>query len=136
MMEFEFEHVHIKCHNVDQVSHFYETMFGAKLVDEGKVRNARVIIMKLGNAYITISEPGEGEVLEVPKEPREDVWIRYGIGHFGVRVQNLEEAVRELRAKGAKLLWEPKEIREGVKVAFIRGPEDDVIEIVERKKGF
>jgi len=133
-MKFEFEHVHIKCHDVDQLSHFYETMFGAIPVDEGKVRNARVIIMKLGNAYITISEPGEGEVLEVPKEPREDVWLRYGIGHFGLRVESLAEAVRELRAKGAELMTEPIEIREGVRVAFIRGPEDDVIEIVERKK--
>ena len=32
-------------------------------------------------------------------------------------------------------MTEPREIRESVKVAFIRGPEDDVIEIVERKKG-
>jgi catechol 2,3-dioxygenase-like lactoylglutathione lyase family enzyme len=135
-MEFEFEHVHIKCHDVNLVKQFYETMFGAKPVDEGKVRNARVIIMKLGDAYITLSEPGEREVLEVPKEPREDVWIRYGIGHFGVRVKNLEDAVRELKAKGAEWIWEPREIREGVKVAFIRGPEDDVIEIVERRKGF
>ncbi len=135
-MEFEFEHVHIKCHDVNLVKRFYETMFGAKPVDEGKVRNARVIIMKLGDAYITLSEPGEGEVLEVPKEPREDVWIRYGIGHFGVRVKNLEDAVRELKAKGAEWIWEPREIREGVKVAFIRGPKDDVIEIVERRKGF
>jgi 4-hydroxyphenylpyruvate dioxygenase-like putative hemolysin len=110
-------------------------MFGAKPVDEGKVRNARVMIMKLGNVYITISEPGEGETLEVPDKLRKDVWLRYGIGHFGVRVQNLAEAVRELRAKGAELMTEPREIREGVKVAFIRGPEDDVIEIVERKKG-
>ncbi len=133
-LEFKFDHVHIKCHDISSVKKFYEEMFNAKTIYEGKIRNAPMAMIKLDDTIINISEAGEGEILESPKKPRENTWIRYGIGHFGVRVEDLDEAARELRAKGAEFILEPREIREGVKVAFIRAPEDDVIEIVQRSK--
>jgi len=90
--------------------------------------------MEIGGAPIIIAEAGEGEILDLQKEPKENIWIRYGIGHFGVRVDDLDKAARELRAKGAEFIWEPREMRGGVRAAFIRGPENDVIEIVQRDK--
>jgi predicted enzyme related to lactoylglutathione lyase len=133
-VEFKFDHVHIKCHDLDTVKKFYEEVFDAKILYEGKARNARMVMMELGGNYINLSEPVEGERLESPKKSRDDVWIRYGIGHFGVAVNDLDKATRELKIKGAEFIWEPRDIREGVRVAFIRGPEDDVIEIVQRNK--
>lgn len=133
-MEFKFDHVHIKCHDVNVVKRFYEKMFSGRVVSEGMVRNASMVVIELGGTHIILTEPGDGEKLEPLKSPREDVWIRYGIGHFGLCVKDLDEAARELRAKGAEFIWEPREVRGGVRVAFIRAPEDDVIEIVQRSK--
>ena len=131
-VEFTFDHVHIKCHDINKVKNFYKEMFNAKFVYEGKIRNAPIIMMKLGDVFINMSEASENEVLESRKEPREKIWIRYGIGHFGVCVKDLDVAFRILKEKGVEFIWEPREVREGVRVAFIRGPEDDVIEIVQR----
>ena len=42
-------------------------------------------------------------------------------------------AVEELRSKGAEIVVEPHEIRPGVKIAFVRGPENVRIELLERE---
>lgn len=130
--KFKFDHVHIKCRDIKKAKRFYEEMFDAKTFFEGEIRNAPFIMMELGGAYINLSGTTEGEILERSNKPRENVWIRYGIGHFGIRVKDLEKAAQQLRNKGAEFVWEPRDIREGVRAAFIKGPEDDVIEIVER----
>ena len=124
--------MHIKCHDINTIKDFYEKMFNAKTIYEGKLRNVPMATLELGGSVIIITEAGEGENLEWPKIPREGIWIRYGIGHFGVRVDDLDEAARELKAKGAEFILEPQDIRGGVKIAFIRAPDDDVVEIVQR----
>ena len=133
---FEFAHVHIKCHDIHTTRKFYEEMFNAKTVHEEKIGNGRIAMLDLGGSYVHISEAEPGEILESLKEQRKKTWIRYGLGHFGVRVKDLDAAVRELKMKGADFVGEPRDIREGVRVAFIRGPEDDVIEISQRSSSF
>lgn len=131
-IEFKFDHLHIKCRDINTTKDFYKKMFDAKTIFEEKVGNASMAVLELGGTVVIIAEPGEGEILEPPKSPRENVWIRHGIGHLGVRVDNLDEAARELKAKGAEFILEPRDFREGIRIAFIRAPDDDVIEIVQR----
>ncbi len=132
--EFKFDHVHIKCHDIKAVKRFYEEMFNAKTRYEGKVRNIPTAMMEIDETVIIISAAGDEEVLESQKNPTENIYTRYGIGHIGLRVEDLDEVVRELRAKGAEFVWGPREVREGVRVAFVRAPENDVIEIIQRNK--
>ena len=133
---FEFSHVHIKCRDIGAAIAFYEKMFDAKMFFEEKVGDVRVAMMEMGGVYVHISEAGPEEMLESPSQPREKAWIRYGLGHFGFRVKDLDKAVRELKRKGADFVEEPREFRKGVRVAFVRGPEDDVIEISQRSPDF
>ena len=133
-VEFTFDHVHIKCHDIHKVKKFYEEIFNAKTVYEGMIGDSPITMMKLGAVFINISEASENETLESRKKSREKVWIRYGIGHFGVCVKDLDRAFRILKEKGVEFIWEPREVRKGVKVAFIKAPEDDVIEIIQRDK--
>ena len=132
--KFKFDHVHIKCHDIKVVKRFYEEMFNAKTLSEGKARNIPLVMMEIDGTVITISAAGDEEVLESQKNPTENIYVRYGIGHIAFRVDDLDEVARELRAKGAEFVWEPRDIREGVRVAFIKAPENDVIEIVQRSK--
>ena len=130
--KFAMDHVHIKCHDINTTKSFYENIFGARTIYEAKIGNTPMAMLEFGGAVITIVEAEEGEKLESPKGPRENIWVRYGIGHFGVRVDNIDEAARELKEKGVEFIMEPRDIRKGVRIAFIRAPEDDVIEIVQR----
>ena len=52
--------------------------------------------------------------------------------HFGFRVDNLDETVAELKRRGADIAVEPRTIRPGVKIAFVRAPDDVRIELLQR----
>jgi catechol 2,3-dioxygenase-like lactoylglutathione lyase family enzyme len=55
-----------------------------------------------------------------------------GLDHLGLRVDDVDAATAELKRRGAKVLVEPKTIRPGVRIAFIQGPDDVRIELLER----
>ena len=133
----KFDHVHIKCHDVNNAEEFYKEMFDAKTIERYLIRNTPSVMMELGGTFIVLVNAEKGEVLETPKKreiPMTRSMIRYGLGHIGVRVKNLDEAARLLREKEAEFLVEPRDGSRGKKsrIAFIRGPEEDVVEIVER----
>ena len=66
---------------------------------------------------------------QVPPGPADP---HLGLDHFGFRVENLDEAVAELKSKGAEFAVEPYTLRPGVKIAFVRAPGDVRIELLER----
>ncbi len=55
-----------------------------------------------------------------------------GLDHFGFRVENLDEAAKELKERGAEFAVEPYQLRPGLKIAFVRAPGDVRIELLER----
>ena len=55
-----------------------------------------------------------------------------GLDHLGLRVDDLDVATAELKRRGAQVIGEPKTIRPGVRIAFIQGPDDGRIELLER----
>lgn len=134
-VEFAFAHVHLKCRDIEAAKKFYQEMFHAKFLFEEEVRNARVAMLEMGGTFLHISETEPGEIVP-SRAPREKVWTGYGLGHFGFRVRNLDDAIRELKAKGAEFLGGIRNIREGVRVIYMKAPEDDLIEISERSESF
>jgi lactoylglutathione lyase len=47
----------------------------------------------------------------------------------------MEEAAAELKRRGATFIMEPRTIRPGVKIAFIKAPDNVRIELLERAGG-
>ena len=69
----------------------------------------------------------------MPKTPRPaPIHPHKGLDHFGLRVENLDDAAAELRAKGADFTSEPHEIRPGVRIAFVVAPGNIRIELLEK----
>jgi catechol 2,3-dioxygenase-like lactoylglutathione lyase family enzyme len=54
------------------------------------------------------------------------------LDHFGFKVESVDEAVAELKRRGAEIAVEPRTIRPGVRIAFVRAPDDIRIELLER----
>jgi lactoylglutathione lyase len=135
-INFIFAHVHLICRDFDAAKQFYMNMLNARCLFEGKAKKARIAIMELGGTCLHISEAEGEERIETPKERREGIWIRYGLGHFGFRVDDLDEAIHDLKGKGAEFMGGIRHIREGVRVIYMRAPEDDIIEISERSSEF
>jgi catechol 2,3-dioxygenase-like lactoylglutathione lyase family enzyme len=55
-----------------------------------------------------------------------------GLDHFGLRVNNIDAVVADLKAKGVHFTMEPTTVRPGVRVAFLRAPEGVSIELLDR----
>ena len=66
---------------------------------------------------------------DIPASPTEP---HLGLDHFGLRVDDLDEAVAELKQRGAEFSMEPRTIRPGVKIAFVLAPDRVRIELLER----
>ena len=124
--KFTYDHIHLRSANPEATAAFYERMFDAEVIrtmQQGKPR----IDLKVGGANVFILQVVPGDrTAPAPKSPYQ------GLDHFGLSVTGIDAIVAELKAKGAEFTMEPTDIRPGVRIAFLRGPESVSIELLER----
>ena len=124
---YTYDHIHVRTKDPGGMATFFETMFGAKvlrLIQSDGV--PRVDLDVNGLAIFIASVPPEEHIDLSPRDPH------LGLDHFGFRVDDIDGAVEDLRGKGAEIYVEPRTIRPGVRIAFVRGPDDVRIEILQR----
>ena len=126
MAKFTYDHIHLRSPDPEATAAFYARMFDAEVIrsmQQGKPR----IDLKVGgaNVFILPVVPGD-KTAPAPKSPYQ------GLDHFGLSVTGIDAIVAELKAKGAEFTMEPTNIRPGVRIAFLRGPEGVSIELLER----
>jgi lactoylglutathione lyase len=125
--KFQFDHIHVFTSDPEGTAAYYERMFGAEVIrttQQGKPR----IDLRLGGANIFILD-----VSQDPKVAAAPAHRHRGLDHFGLEVQGVDAVCADLKAKGAKFTLEPTTVRPGVRVAFIAGPDDVSIELLERQ---
>jgi lactoylglutathione lyase len=127
MAKFTYDHIHLRSPNPEATAAFYERMFDAEVIrtmQQGKPR----IDLKIGGADVFIAQVlPDGKTNPPPVTPYQ------GLDHFGLSVTGIDAVVAELKAKGAEFTLEPTDIRPGVRIAFLRGPEGVSVELLERK---
>ena len=129
MAQYGYDHMHFRSEDPHGARKFWEDMFGAKLVQERELGGAPSFNMDLnGMTFIVSGRAKNEDPVRTGSEPR------YGLDHFGLRVENMDEATEQLRSKGAEFICEPWEIRPGVKIAFIKGPDNISIELAQRNE--
>ena len=127
MPTYLYDHIHLRSPDPLKTAQWYHRMFGAKIVETPQPSGPNRVHLELNGAIILIAGPlPSGEEQEGSRDPY------YGLDHFGLKVQDLGEAVAELKAKGVEFTVEPRTSPTGVKIAFVRGPEGVRIELVER----
>jgi catechol 2,3-dioxygenase-like lactoylglutathione lyase family enzyme len=127
MATYGYDHLHFRSEDPHAARKFWEDMFGAKLVQERELGGAPSFNMDLnGMTFIVSGRAKNEDPVRTNSDPR------YGLDHFGLRVDNMDKAAEELRSKGAEFICEPWEIRAGVKIAFIKGPDNVSIELAQR----
>lgn len=129
MATFGYDHIHFRSEDPHAARKFWEEMFGAKLVQERELGGAPSFNMNLNGMVFIVSGKAKNEdPVRTGSDPR------YGLDHFGLRVNDMDEAEKELRDKGAEFICDPWEIRPGVKIAFIKGPDNISIELAQRNE--
>ena len=128
MTKYTFEHIHLLTPNPEATAAWYERTLGAQIVrsmPDGKPR----IDLKLGgmNIFVLPVDPKDAAIGAPPKTPHQ------GLDHFGLRIDDLDATMAELKSKGVEFTRGPITVRPGLRVAFLRAPEGVSIELLERK---
>jgi lactoylglutathione lyase len=127
MTAFAYDHIHLRSPNAEETAQWYERMFGAEIIRSIQSDGRPRIDLNLGGVAVFIAQvPAEQAIGEPPQPPH------LGLEHIGLRVEGIDAVVAELRQKGAEFTVEPKTIRPGVRIAFLRGPQNVHIELLDR----
>jgi methylmalonyl-CoA epimerase len=127
------DHIGIAVKTIEQAGKFYTDVLGLKIQDIENVADQKVNV-----AFIPITD-SEVELLESTHE--DGPVAKYidargeGVQHIAFRVENIEEALAELKAKGVRLIdQEPRMGAGGAKIVFIHPKETNgvLIELCER----
>lgn len=129
-MTFEINHIHLKASDPRRTAEWYVKAFGFKIMSD-TVRSfgdRRINCISSGGLVVNISSERDGEVMAEGY-----AGSQWGLEHFGVNSDDLQSDIERLGALGAPLLEGPIDIPDGNLVAFIQGPDDVRIEVVQQR---
>jgi lactoylglutathione lyase len=129
MTVFRYDHVHLRSPDPEETARYYERMFGARIIRSRQSDGRERIDLDLGGMSVFIARVDPDKVGPPPQPPFQ------GLEHLGLAVSGIDAAAAELKKKGAEFTMEPTTIRPGVRIAFIRGPQNVHIELVDRTAG-
>jgi lactoylglutathione lyase len=127
MTEFRYDHVHLRSPDPDATAAWYAKMFGAEVIRSVMSNGIERTDMRLAGVNHFIAKVPE--TADLAQKP-ENSFV--GLDHIGLRVNNIDDVCAELKEKGAEFTTEPKTIRPGVRIAFVRGPQNVLIELLDR----
>ena len=127
------DHIGIAVKNLDETLKFYEDIMGIKCVSKEVVeeQKVRVAFLPIGDTEVELLESTheDGPIAKFIEKKGE------GIQHIAFKVDNIEEAIKELQEKGVRLIDEqPRYGAGGARIAFLhpKSTSGVLIEIRER----
>lgn len=127
------DHIGIAVKNVDETLKFYEDIMGIKCVSKEVVeeQKVKVAFLPIGDTEVELLESTheDGPIAKFIEKKGE------GIQHIAFKVDNIEEAIKELQEKGVRLIDEqPRYGAGGARIAFLhpKSTSGVLIEISER----
>ena len=129
-MAFEINHIHLKAPDPRRTAEWYVEAFGFEIVSDTvrSVGDRRLNCMSPGGLVVNISSERDGETMADG-----DAGSHWGLEHFGVNSDDLLADIERLGALGAPVLEGPIDIPGGNLVAFVQGPDDGRIEVVQNR---
>ena len=127
MPTYTYDHIHLRSRDPMSTALYYEKMFGAEILESTQSDGQQRIDLDINGLVVFIARVPEG-----PNEPSGPSEPYIGLDHFGLLVENLDEAATELKGLGAEFTLEPHTLRPGLKIAFVRAPDGVRIELLER----
>ena len=118
MKVLQIDHIGIAAKSIDQVTPLWSAILGLPITGRETVaeQKATTAFLPVGESEIEILESTapDGAIAKFIESRGE------GIQHIALRVENIEEALKELKEKGVRLIDEkPRRGAGGAKIAFI-----------------
>ena len=129
-MPYAINHVHIRSADPHATAAWYEKHFEAKIISEREVMPGTITIgMEVGGPVrLNVSSKPTGS-----SDERSTAELnRLGLEHFGFNVEDLEADLERLESSGIRVVLPLTEVTGGTRLAYIEGPDDVLIELVQR----
>lgn len=121
-------HIHLKAPDCRRTAEWYVAAF-AFVIEDDAIRptgDRFIRCRSLAGLTVNISEARPGEQMN-----RSDPDAHWGLEHFGFEVYDIHAEITRLEKLGATLIEGPTMARTGRHIAFLRGPDDIRLELVE-----
>ena len=130
-MGYAINHVHIRASDPHASATWYETHFGAKILGAREVMPGTITVsMEVdGPVRLNISSQKEGS----PQDRSAAELNRLGLEHFGFVVDDIDSDMDRLEAAGIRVVLPITEVPGGGRLSYIEGPDDVLIELVQRR---
>lgn len=123
----KFLHSMIRVRNLEKALDFYTKLLGLKLTEERRLDDCTLY-------FLTDEESGVQVELTYNDETPEEGYVNgNAFGHFAFYCDNLDEFTNKVPALGYEYLYEPFDLNgKGSKIAFIKDPDGNEIELIEK----
>ena len=118
MPQYFFDHIHLMSNDPEKTAAFYRDHFGATIISSRDLGGGRLSV-KLDLLGITV-------LIGTSRDDSQN-----GLAHFGLRTDNLETAVKELKEKDVTFSRDITPLLPGFKISFFEAPEKVAVELQE-----
>ena len=101
MVTYSYDHIHLRSRHPLETARYFNKMFGAEIKESVQSDGQSRVDIDINGLVVFIAQ-AEDTTPDGPHDPY------VGLDHFGLRVDNLEAAATELKAKGAESPWNPR----------------------------
>ena len=127
MPTYTYDHIHLRTRDPKGMADYFHQMFDAKIIESVQSDGVSRLDLDIDGLMVFIAPVASDATMDAnPAEPH------LGLDHFGFRVENVDQTVADLKQRGAEIAVEPHTIRPGVRIAFVRAPDDVRIELLQR----
>jgi catechol 2,3-dioxygenase-like lactoylglutathione lyase family enzyme len=119
--------LHLICRDLEKMIGFFTEALGARLTARKQFGGADGAELDLQGTNISLRLAKEGEEIDGDASR-----TRYGFDHLGLQVEDLEEAMRDLAARGVEFITSPADLGDKI-VVFLKGPEKITLELLQLK---
>ena len=124
-MTYRLHHIHLICRDLEAMISFFTDLIGATLEERRKFGTADGAVLNLDGTRINLRIAREDE--EIKPNLAQST---YGYDHIGLEVEDIHAAYRDLTDSGCIFFIPPREAG-GATFAFLKGPENITIELVQ-----
>ena len=121
-------HTRMRVSDLDQTIRFYTNVLGLEVVErKTSPRGSQLAFLKV---------PNSDELIELTSfPPSGPVKVQEDLVHLAFQVENLDDTIASLTAKGVKITDGPTQSSSGSRFIFIDAPDGYEIELIERPHG-
>jgi lactoylglutathione lyase len=121
-------HTRMRVSDMDETVQFYTGVLGLEVMErKTSPRGSHLAFLKV---------PNSEELIELASYPPSGpVTVQEDLVHLAFQVENLDDTMRDLSAKGIKITDGPTQSSSGSRFIFIDAPDGYEIELIERPTG-